>query len=88
MRMESCLPFEDNSQLWEGAAEQARQEGTKMREQLEREKRERQKVEAEKEAIEAKAKIEKGVFKSTLPYTEALAQEVCELWGIAHHYLQ
>jgi hypothetical protein len=77
MRMDS-LPFENDSQLWEEAAERTRQEGAKLREQLDRERHEREKVEAEKEAIEAKAKLEKGVFKSTLPYTEPLAQEICE----------
>jgi hypothetical protein len=77
MRMQS-LPVEDDSQLWEEAAEKARAEGAKLREHLEREKREQERLRAEQEAIEAKRKLELFVFKSTLPYTEPLAQEICE----------
>jgi hypothetical protein len=72
------LAAEDDARLWEEAAEKARQEGAKLREPYEREKREQERLKAEQEAIEAKRKLELFVLKSTLPYSERLAIEICE----------
>jgi hypothetical protein len=69
-------PFsaEDDSRIWEEAAEKARREA----EPFAREKREQEKAKAEQEAIQAKKRAELFVTKSTLPYSEALAQEIAE----------
>ena len=72
------LSAEDEARLWEEEGEKASLEMDRFRERIDRERREREKVEAEKEAIRAKEKLESFVFKSTLPYSEALAQEICE----------
>jgi hypothetical protein len=72
------LAADDEARLWEEAAEKARQEGARLREPYEREKREQERLKAEQEAIEEKRKLELFVRKSTLPYSEPLAIEICE----------
>jgi hypothetical protein len=72
------LPMDRETRLWEEAAAEARREGANLREHEEREKREQERVKAEQEAIENKRRIELFVFKSTLPYSELIAQEICE----------
>jgi len=76
--MSNVLTLEDDTRLWEEAAERARIEGAKMREPYERAEREKARLKAEQEAIDAKRKTELFVKKGTLAYSEPIAIEICE----------
>jgi hypothetical protein len=72
------LSVEDDARLWEEASEKARREFEALRAPYERIEREKSKLKAEQDAIDAKHKVELFVAKSTLPYSEPLAIEICE----------
>jgi hypothetical protein len=69
--------LEDDSRSWVQASETVRLEAARFREPLERERREQERLKAEQEAIEEKRRLELFVFKSTLPYSDKLAEEIC-----------
>jgi len=72
------LSVENDSRLWEEAAEKTRREFEELRAPYERVAREQERLHAEQEAIEAKRQVELYVKKRTLPYSEPLAIEICE----------
>ena len=63
---------------WEVDFERQLREFRETMEPYERKRREQERLKAEQEAIEEKRKLELFVLKSTLPYSESLAMEVCE----------
>jgi hypothetical protein len=69
--------LEDDSRSWVQASETVRLEAARFREPLERERREQERLKAEQEAIEEKRRLELFVRKSTLPYSDKLAEEIC-----------
>jgi hypothetical protein len=68
--------LEDDSSSWVKAAETVRLEAARFREPLERETREQERLKAEQEAIKEKRRLELFVLKSTLPYSDTLAEEI------------
>ena len=73
-----ALSEEKEARLWEEAAEKTRREFEELRAPYERAEREKARRKAEQEAINAKCQVELFVTKSTLPFSEPVAIEICE----------
>jgi hypothetical protein len=74
----AALSVEDDARLWEEAAEKTRREFEELRAPYELAEREKARLKADQEATEAKRRAELFVAKGTLPFSEALAIEICE----------
>ena len=68
----------DDQASWEEDFERQRREFDKLNEPYELIRREEARLKAEQEVIEAKHQLELFVAKSTLPFSEPVAIEICE----------
>jgi hypothetical protein len=73
----SNVAFDDQAS-WEEAIEKQRREFEELEKPYELKRQEEARLKAEQEAIEAKRHLELFVRKSTLPFSEPIAIEICE----------